>query len=357
MINIKRRVSNIATNKALLTATKAIYDIDATQLSKLQAVLEAQGNKLPNSAGVAKEHQWVGVWLDQARGANLGTDPIHIKRKTELLIETNNGVSYIDTEQSNIDIHNARYKYDSRLSSEEISLASQITAKGVCNSFRFYKRPNTRIVVLDYLKILDCIALYYAYREFGLSIEKIDCILQDCAASIMNKPNGVYYLIKYCLGGYIPLQENISTLIEQNDKTSKDGELYNLVSELRISNDCYQLIHSVNEVETWQHHRVTLKPKMTYDKVLDISQTEFLVDLLNGIAIEIENTKELTDVKVISIDNGCVALSVPINIDNKTLVDAFSIALRLFNRQFAIPCKLYNYNEELDQLIEETENE
>lgn len=354
MIIIKRKVSNKIEHKKLLDITNAVYTIDLKTVNKVILHMQQQLNSTSSIAAkqlINQEITWLEKWINEL---DLKENESNVKKASNITIEQKNNFSYIDSEDIGLDLFNQSFLKNTTFTSSDLLQVAKLTTSGIVNNFRFYNRPNCRTVVFDYRKLFDCIALYYGYRELDISIEQIESVLENCSAASLNTAIELESIMKFCLGAYTSLENVAENLIEkQADVKTRDGDLYNLISNLRISTNCFQIIKSSNQIETWQHQRLNLKPKITYEPVLRASQTEIMIDLINGIITEIKNNSTFNDIKLLCADNGCIALSVPNNIENSDLQVAFGAILVMFNRNFIIKNSIYTYNSNTDSFIKE----
>lgn len=356
MIAVKRKISNVVTDKTLSTATEAAYTLSINDIRRVYATVAAAGEK-PVSLGVKQvvdeESRWYNRWLTELV-SEAGKDNLSLTITPNIIMEKNSDVEYLDSDEISIDLFNDRFLDRTSLSKADLQEATKVVAAGVSNNFRFYNRPDCRIIVLDYRKLLDCLAFYYGYRELGISIAYIEDILENCSAAVLNQSTELEGLIRYSLGAYKSPTNIFDGLVQKNPTAvCRDGDLFELISSLRISTNCFQIIHSTHQVETWQHHKLSLTPKITYSTVLEMSRLELLSDLIRGLMNEICNNKELHNTKIICADYGCVALSVPKTTTEADLKQLCTAQIRLFNRQFVIHPKLYTYNPLTDYFVEE----
>lgn len=356
MIAVKRKISNVVTDKTLSTATSAAYTLSINDIRRVYASL-AKSNENTQTPGLKQvtdeELRWYNRWLSELTSA-AGENSIALTVTPNIIMEKNSDVEYLDSDEISIDLFNERFLSRTNLNKTDLKQATKIVALGVSNNFRFYNRPDCRIVVLDYRKLLDCLAFYYGYRELGISIAQIEGILEDCSAAVLNQSTELEGLIKYSLGAYKSPKNQLEGIVQRDAGVScKDGDIFELISSLRISTNCFQIVHSSHQVETWQHHRIALTPKITYSAVLEVSRLELLTDLVRGLMNEICSNKELQNIKIICADYGCVALSVPKTTTEESLRRYCTSQIRLFNRQFIINPRLYSYNPMTDRFVEE----
>lgn len=358
MIAIKRKSCNIVTDKALTAATNAVYTLNLNDICKVYAaMIDLPDTEVHKSQYikqlVEEEAKWCTHWLEDIKETANTTNNV-ITVMPSILMEKNSDIEYLDSGDISIDLFSEQFLKRTNLSKSDLKLASKVVSAGVSNSFRFYNRPNCRLVVLDYKKLADCIAFYYGYRELGISIEQIESVLENCSAAVINQSTELESLIKFCLGAYKSPANLVDGLVQRVPGTvCRDGDMFDLISNLRISTNCFQIIQSTRQVETWHHHRLNLTPKVTYSAVLNASRSEILADIVNGMMNEISSNKELTNIKVLCADYDCVGLSIPNTVTEGNLVHLLSVQLRLFNRQFIIRPRLYTYNPLIDSFVEE----
>ena len=357
MIAVKRKATNVITDKTLTTATSATYTLNMNDIRKTYAAALNTDNIVTQSPDIKQiieeESKWCAHWMHDLT-EQFGTSNTILTVTPNIIIEKNSDVEYLDTEEISIDLFNERFLNRAKHDLTDLRHVTKAVASGVSNNFRFYNRPDCHLVVLDYRKLMDCLAFYYGYRELGISIAHIEAVLENCSAAVLNASTELEGLIKYTLGAYKSATNMFDGLVQRNSGlVCRDGDMFELISNLRISTNCFQIIHSTHQVETWQHHKLNLTPKITYSAVLNMSRAEMLADLLKGLMNEIVNNKELTNVKVLCADYDCVALSVPNTTTEKNLIDLCSAQIRLFSRQFIIKPRLYTYNPMTGYFIEE----
>ncbi len=348
MIAVKRKLSNVVTDKTLAVATEATYTLNVNDIRRTYATMLAEDPRQTYGPGVKQvieeESKWCAHWLNDLK-EEMGQSGLVATVTPNIIMEKNSNVEYLDSDEIAIDLFTERFLDRTSLSKNDLKQATSIVASGVSNNFRFYNRPDCRIIVLDYRKLMDCLAFFYGYRELGVSIAYIEAILENCSAAVINKSTELESLIKHCLGGYKCMPNLIEGLVKRTPgQICRDGDMFDLISNLRISTNCFQIIHSTHQVETWQHQKLNLTPKVTYSAVLDTSRAEIFADLIRGMMNEICNNKELANTKILCADYGCVALSVPNTTTEKDLIHLCSAQIRLFNRQFVIEPRLYTYN-------------
>lgn len=357
MIAVKRKAVNTITDKTLSVATNAKYTLDINNIRKTFVAALNTDNIISISPVIKQtiedESKWCARWVqDLTEQTKAGNTTLTIT--PNIIIEKNSNIEYLDSDDISIDIFNERYLNRAKQNVADLRYTTKIVAAGVSNNFRFYNRPDCRIVVLDYRKLMDCLAFYYGYRELGLSIAHIEAVLENCSATVLNASTELEGLLKYTLGAYKSTTNMLDGLVQRKSGlVCRDNDMFELISNLRISTNCFQIIHSTHQVETWQHHKVPLTPKITYSAVLNMSRAEMLSDLLKGMMNEIVSNRELTNVKVLCADCDCIALSVPKDTTEEDLLNICAAQVRLFSRQFIIKPRLYTYNPMIDQLVEE----
>ena len=357
MITVKRKAVNNHNSKAFATVTNAVYNINLPAIEKVKnyIILKSNDEKLAVKAKqvLKDEVKWLDRWLTELRQTVQALNANNAIKTQVTLLEQSNGFSYIDTDDCSIDLFNRNLYKSNKLKSDELMKVNEAIAKGIANNFRFYTRPDTRIIVLDYRCLMDYVALYYGYRELEISIEQIESVLENCSAAVINGTAELHSIVKFCLANYTSAENLGDTIVVKNAKPRRDGDLYDLITQFRISTNCFQVIRSSNQVETWQHHRLNLTPNMTYEPVLKTAQTEIIIDIINGMTNAITNNKNMTNVKIMSEANGLIALSVPNAVTNEDIHTEFDVILRVFNRLFAVKPKLYTYSPDLDKFQEE----
>lgn len=352
MIAINRK-PNVSMNTKIQAETMAgLYTVDLNNLSRIATMLQARcvSDDKETKNFIADELSWLDKF---ERSLYLGVHNNEIvSTSLSMDVDLNDPVSPLDSDQCGIDLFGATFLGGSApLSIKQTCYRAALT--GVINNFRFYTRPGCSTIVLDYRHLLDCITLFYCYRDMSITVDQIESILDDCRPGIVNPCTSLDVLIKFCLGLNRSVENTLPSLVQYKSNSVRDGELYLAMSQLRISTDCYQLIKGSNKIETWQHHRLDFVPKMLYKKVLDYSAKEILTTITYTIANDILHTPALEGTKIMCADNNCVALSIPTAaINNNQLHQLGDVSLRLFNRTFEIPCRIYKYNTHSDILEE-----
>lgn len=357
MIVVKRKGANAITDKTLATATEATYTLNINDIRRTYAsLINSELEKTMSSSlkhTIEEEAKWCAHWINSlVEQSTPGSIALNVT--PDIIMEKNSDVEYLDTEEISIDIFNERFLERTHLTNTDLKQAAKVVALGVSNNFRFYNRPNCRIIVLDYRKLMDCLAFFYGYRELGVSIAYIEDILENCSAAVINQSTDLESLIRHTLATYRSAPNMIDGLVQRNSgQVCRDGDMYDLVSKLRISTNCFQIIHSAHQVETWQHHKLALTPKVTYAPVLTMSRSELFADLLKGLMNEISTNKDIANTKIICADYGCIALSIPNNVLEEDIIQSCSAQIRLFNRQFVIKPRLYTYNPTTSYFMED----
>lgn len=352
MIEVTRRPNITLSSLVQAEIMSGLYTVSLTNLSRIATILKARcTHETPETQKFIEREL---TWLDKFE-SNLYLG-VHTENNISITlgmdIDINNPTTALDSDNCSIDIFGNTF-LEGTASPFVKQACYRSVLTGIINNFRFYQRYNCNIIVFDYRHIIDCITLYYCYRDMNVTIEQIESILDDCKPGIVNQCTSLDVLIKFCLATNRSVENVQLGLVKYKTNSVRDGELYRIMSQLRISPDCFQVIKGSNKIETWQHHRLDFLQKMQYKKVLDYSAKEVLPTITYSIANDIANTPAFNGIKIICADNSCVALSVPISlIDSEQLHKLGNTILRLFNRSFEIPCRIYKYNESQDILEE-----
>lgn len=354
MINVRRKATNAVTSKALATATEAQYTISLNDIRRMYAdLLIPEDTRLPRSVSkvIDEEVRWCSYWLNELTNASKN-DIVLVT--PNIILEKNSNIEYLESDEISIDLFNERFINRTNLKDEELRMTTKIVASGISNNFRFYNRPDCRIIVLDYRKLTDCLAFFYGYRELGITIAYIEDILENCSSAVINQSTDLESLIRHTLGTYKSQTNILDGLLQKEPNSNcRDGDMFELISKLRISSNCFQIIQSTHQIETWQHHKLPLTANANYSQVLTQSRSELFAELIKGMINEICENKELTDTKIICAGYGCIALSIPNLASEQTIKNVLSAQIRLFSRQFCIKPRLYTYNPMTSYFVEE----
>lgn len=357
MIELKRKVSNNAIAKSINNATSATYEIDDAAIDEVYDALDSKvtSNSSFATHSLNQEKNWLKKWQAEIKSTSTVTNGI-IEVPSDVNVEQGgkNKPDYVDSGSCQMDFFLHSFVDNNPASSViELNSVSKLIASGVVNNFRFYNMPGNSIIVLDYRKILDCIAFYYSYRELGMDSPQIENVLDKYSMNITNPFDPIANLISMSLAAYTSPENLIANLIEKETRVSlRDGDMFSLTRKLRVSTNCYQVIRGSRQITTWQGTKLPLKSNMLYKEVMDISASEAMFDIFNGVVNEINSNSELKTAKVLCMDTDCIAISVDKRINSAALRMAFNITLRLFNRLFEVPVTIYRYEKDSDIFTE-----